>query len=110
MKSPITTHILDTSLGKTAAGVQVQLLYGNAMIAEAQTNADGRILDWLPSTYTLQVGHYQIRFFIGEWMEAQGRECFYPSVTIDFIIKNTTEHYHVPLLINPFGYSTYRGS
>jgi 5-hydroxyisourate hydrolase len=110
MKSPITTHILDTTLGKTAQGVQVQLFYGTTQIAQGITNQDGRILDWLPIDHQLEAGQYQIRFSVGEWMQSQNRECFYPVVNIDFIIKNTKEHYHVPLLINPFGFSTYRGS
>jgi 5-hydroxyisourate hydrolase len=110
MKSPITTHILDTSIGRPAAQVQISLFYQGHQIASGQTNDDGRILQWLPLDYQLKSGIYQIVFEIGDWMKAQNRACFYPKVTIDFEVQNTNEHYHVPLLINPFGYSTYRGS
>jgi 5-hydroxyisourate hydrolase len=110
MKSQITTHILDTSTGKPASGVNVSLFYQGQSLASSQTNDDGRILQWLPTDHVVQAGVYQIVFEVGDWMKSQNRACFYPSVKIDFEIIATNEHYHVPLLINPFGYSTYRGS
>ncbi len=113
MKSPITTHILDTSLGRPAAGVAVRLEQRVAdaakLIAEGVTNEDGRIADWM-GEQTLSEGVYRITFEIDAYFAKHGTESFYPSASIDFRVRNTSEHYHVPLLLNPFGYSTYRGS
>eukprot|EP00301_Raphidiophrys_heterophryoidea_P014363 c2236_g1_i1.p1 GENE.c2236_g1_i1~~c2236_g1_i1.p1 ORF type:complete len:144 (-),score=31.77 c2236_g1_i1:65-433(-) len=119
-KGPITTHILDTSQGRPAKGVPVTLLIsapagaGGAKFTEigrGVTDADGRIMTLLSPTHTLVPGEYQISFALKEYFEAQGvTEYFYPHATIDFIVKNVNQHYHVPLLLNPFGFSTYRGS
>ena len=113
MKSPITTHILDTSLGCPAANVKVHLEREDGTdlvpLAEGTTDHDGRIGDLIENG-SLQPGTYQIRFDTQSYFDAQNRDCFYPSVTIRFSVKQTDEHYHVPLLLNPFGYSTYRGS
>ena len=107
MKSPITTHILDTSKGTPAQGVAVELLFRNGetweSLANAKTDNDGRLLDWFSGD--LKKGQYRLRFETGSYQKG-----FYPQVQIDFEVQNTKEHYHVPLLLNPFGYSTYRGS
>lgn len=112
MSSPITTHVLDTSAGRPAEGVRITLefLDGEAFreVGEGSTNADGRITDLLDGE--LQRGTYKITFHVGEYFDAQGRPSFYPSVPVIFAIRAPGEHYHVPLLLNPFGYSTYRGS
>ncbi len=110
-KSPITTHILDTSLGRPAAGVEVRLERASdgAEIGKGVTNADGRITD-LMEPGTLTAGVYRIRFETGPYFAAAERESFYPSVEITFEVRSADEHYHVPLLLNPYGYSTYRGS
>ncbi len=113
MKSPITTHILDTNLGKPAANVACVLFRKVddqwTKIASGQTNSDGRIVDWMQETER-KSGIYRIEFDTDGYFETLGQACFYPSVTIDFRIVATDEHYHVPLLLSPFGYSTYRGS
>jgi 5-hydroxyisourate hydrolase len=108
----ISTHILDTSRGKPAAHVAVVLESMEGpdwkSIAKGTTDDDGRIkplLETIPSP-----GTYRIRFEVGPYFEAQGFECFYESVSVEFVVKSETEHYHVPLLVNPFGYTTYRGS
>lgn len=106
MKSPITTHILDTSLGRPAAGVRVvleRISGGEVEIGSGTTDADGRVADFGFSE--LQAGVYRLTFHVGEY--ASG---FYPQVPVVFEVVATDEHYHVPLLLNPFGYSTYRGS
>lgn len=108
MKSPITTHILDTSIGKPAAGVEVTLERAGQTIGRGVTNDDGRITDLLASA--LEAGDYRITFATGAYFARQGRACFYPRVEIHFSVAAPNEHYHVPLLLNPFGYSTYRGS
>lgn len=117
MSSPITTHILDTSVGRPAAGVVVtlerQVQSGEARsweaIGDGKTDDDGRVKDLLPPD-TLIAGIYRIHFEIGAYFQALGREAFYPEATIVFQVKNPEEHYHVPLLLNPYGFSTYRGS
>lgn len=111
--SQITTHILDTSLGRPAAGVQVLLLQatdtGWQDLTSGVTNADGRISDLLPPATELAVGIYKLAFVVQEYFERQNVKAFYPVVEICFAVT-AAEHYHVPLLLNPFGYSTYRGS
>jgi len=113
MRSPITTHILDVNLGKPAANVDV-VLYRKVgdnfeQIAKDKTNSDGRIVDWMDETER-QAGIYRVEFDTDGYFAALGQECFYPSVAIDFRIVATDEHYHVPLLVSAYGYSTYRGS
>ena len=112
--SPITTHILDTSLGKPAAGVEVVLETGKGdtwnRIGQGVTNADGRVGDLLAEESTPAAGEYRIHFATSAYFRSQGRESFYPGVTVHFEVRDPSEHYHVPLLLNPFGYSTYRGS
>lgn len=110
--SPITTHILDTTRGKPAVGVSVVLFRHQrewAEIARGITNADGRISDLLPKETVLPTGIYKLRFETGAYFEALDSSTFYPFVEIAFQLT-TGEHYHVPLLLTPFGYSTYRGS
>ncbi|MFM2358929.1 MAG: hypothetical protein RLY16_922 [Bacteroidota bacterium] len=111
--SQITTHILDTSIGKPAAGVAIslheQLENGWQQIANGITNADGRIAGLLPAGEVLPIGVYKMIFETKSYFEAKAIESFYPVVEIIFHLK-TSEHYHIPLLLNPFGYSTYRGS
>eukprot|EP00644_Phytophthora_capsici_P012388 jgi/Phyca11/122020/e_gw1.46.62.1 len=115
-KSPVTSHILDTSLGRPAADVRVELQqFVNGQwirINEGRTNTDGRVSSHLvPESLSFQAGTYRMVFYTQAYFEANGvTEFFYPEVTIAFVVKDPTQHYHVPLLINPFGYSTYRGS
>jgi 5-hydroxyisourate hydrolase len=111
--SQLTTHILDTTKGKPAEGVTIILYQGGNdewnEIARGITNNDGRIKDLLGSNGTVQFGIYKMRFETKDYFDKAGTATFYPYVEIIFEIK-TTEHYHIPLLLNPFGYSTYRGS
>ncbi len=109
--SGITTHILDTSLGRPASGVQVTLEFANgenwAKIGSGTTNQDGRTE---PLVNECQKGTYRISFEVGEYFRKSKTSAFYPSVQIQFRVENPGEHFHVPLLLNPYGYSTYRGS
>ncbi|MCB2375987.1 hydroxyisourate hydrolase [Hymenobacter sp. BT635] len=111
--SQITTHILDTTLGRPAQGVTIALaaLQSETWVelARGRTNQDGRIPDLLPQGQQLPLGTYQMKFFTQEYFERQGTTIFYPFVEIVFNVL-AAEHYHIPLLLNPFGYSTYRGS
>ena len=112
MRRPITTHILDTSLGRPAVGVPVRLDRLDVewhTLGAGRTDADGRVTNLL-APGTLTPGTYRMHFDTSAYWEEQGGEGFYPFVDIVFSVVATDEHYHVPLLLNPFGYSTYRGS
>ncbi len=110
----ITTHVLDTSLGKPAAGLAVVLERrqggGWQRVNSAVTGADGRTPELLPPSATIAPGTFRLVFDTGAYFRAQGVAAFYPEVAVAFEIQNPTEHHHVPLLLSPFGYSTYRGS
>jgi 5-hydroxyisourate hydrolase len=114
MKSPITTHVLDTMRGRPAEGIRVSVekKIGGAWmkLASGKTNADGRIADLLPANFALSTGTYRMRFETAAYFKRINTRAFYPSVDVTFEIKDVTSHYHIPLLLSPFGYSTYRGS
>ena len=111
--SQITTHILDTSKGKPAWGVAIKMYkkVGTEWIQVAKgiTNKDGRVSNLMIEDELLPYGIYKLNFDTKHYFDALEIETLYPFVEIIFEIK-TTEHYHIPLLLNPFGYSTYRGS
>lgn len=105
----LSTHVLDTSAGRPAEGVPVQLRSADgSLVGEGRTDADGRVASIGPDR--LEAGDYSLRFDTAAWFTAAGTTGFYPEVTITFTVAEGGEHYHVPLLLNPFGYSTYRGS
>lgn len=112
--SAITSHVLDTSVGTPAAGVPVTLdrLDGSGWktLASGVTGDDGRLRDLLPDETQIAPGTYRLRFDTAVYFRARGVETFYPQVEVIFLIKDAAQHYHVPLLVSPFGYSTYRGS
>jgi len=111
--SPITTHVLDTARGQPAAGLPIrldrQVGHGWSELASGVTNADGRIAN-LMAEGALEAATYRMCFDTGIYFAAQGVPGFYPYVEVVFTITAPDEHYHVPLLLSPFGYSTYRGS
>jgi 5-hydroxyisourate hydrolase / 2-oxo-4-hydroxy-4-carboxy-5-ureidoimidazoline decarboxylase len=111
--SQITTHILDTSLGIPAKNITIKLQHqidGSwKSFSQGVTNADGRVADLLPPAKILEGGYYKMVFEIGNYFDLQNIQSFYPLAEIIFSIRDD-KHYHVPLLLNPFGYSTYRGS
>ena len=113
--STISTHILDTSRGRPAAGVSISLEILNAgegwsPLSQAVTDKDGRVKSFVLTEPELGAGTYRLVFSVGKYFSALGEQSFYPEVTVSFLIDGGAEHYHVPLLISPFGYSTYRGS
>ncbi len=107
--SSLSTHILNTSTGLPAADVRVIHSFNGAVIATALTNKEGRIADLLGGK-GLEVGEHKLEFEIGAYFSDQKVEYFFPKVVIDFLIKDASRSHHVPLLISPFGFSTYRGS
>src|ERR1700728_354383 len=101
--SGISTHILDTSTGRPAAGVAVSLFQEDRQIGSGISNADGRCPDLLSE---VSAGTYRIVFEITSYFA----DSFYPEVSVTFIVRDPAARYHIPLLISPFGYTTYRGS
>ncbi|TQN35730.1 5-hydroxyisourate hydrolase [Blastococcus colisei] len=103
----VSTHVLDSVLGRPAAGIAVRLFAGEKPIAEGVTDRDGRCRLTEDAT---AAGTHRLVFATGQWFAEQGREAFYPEVWITFAVVEPGEHHHVPLLLAPFAYSTYRGS
>jgi len=112
--SGITTHVLDTARGKPASGVPVLLEIrteeGWRELGRAATDADGRARHLLSEGTSLISGTYRITFATAVYFQDQGVEGFYPEASIVFDVRDAAQHYHVPLLLSPYGYSTYRGS
>jgi 5-hydroxyisourate hydrolase len=131
--SAVTTHVLDTAKGTPAVGVAVRLervsggaeagggtgagagagtsgggTSGGGEIARGQTDADGRVGDLGPAE--LPPGTYRLVFGTGDYFAGQGQAAFFPEVTVVFVLADPASHYHLPLLLSPFAYSTYRGS
>ena len=104
--SSLSTHVLDTALGRPAAGVPVQLYRGDVLEASGTTDADGRIGELAPK---LERGTYRLRFDVTTYAESTGQDIFFPEVCVTFTVADE-RHYHVPLLLSPFAFSTYRGS
>ncbi len=110
----ITTHVLDTALGRPAAAVSITLEVRSAdswtLVGRGATDADGRLRD-LTSDHAVRAATYRITFDTAAYFTAQSVPAFfYPTVTIEFSVVDPSQHFHVPLLVSPFGYSTYRGS
>lgn len=112
--SGITTHVLDISRGQPAAGVPVTLELeaagGWQLVGQGITNADGRVSDLWAAEAPFASGVYRLIFDTRTYFAGNNIQGFYPQVTVVFQIENSSQHYHVPLLLSPFGYSTYRGS
>ena len=110
--SAVTTHVLDGALGEPAAGVAVRLEHADGRhpspLAEGITDGDGRVRDLGPDD--LPPGTYRIVFDTGAYFARSGRRTFYPEVAVSFLVDRADGHYHVPLILSPFAYSTYRGS
>lgn len=104
--STCSTHVLDAAVGRPAAGIPVLLTSVDAALAEAVTDADGRVR----FEQDLPPGDYRLTFATGPWFSAQQRKSFYPGVTLHFTVEPREDHYHVALLLSPFSYTTYRGS
>jgi 5-hydroxyisourate hydrolase len=112
--SAITTHVLDVAQGRPAAGIAVTLEFsegdGFRLLGRDATDADGRARSLLPAGAPLRAGTYRLTFATGAWHRAQGVVAFWPEVSVLFEVRDPDAHHHVPLLLSPFGYSTYRGS
>jgi len=112
--STVSTHVLDTARGRPAAGVRVRLDAATGdgwdRVGATTTDDDGRAPDLLGPDARVQPGVYRLIFDTGAWFAEQGVPHFHPHVTVAFEVTGGDDHCHVPLLLSPFGYSTYRGS
>jgi 5-hydroxyisourate hydrolase len=112
--STLSTHVLDVAVGKPAPGLSILLeaVLGSGFreLARGTTNNDGRVKDFLPAGAALGPGLYRLTFDTAGYFAARGTKGFYPYVHITFELGAADEHYHVPLLLSPWGFSTYRGS
>jgi 5-hydroxyisourate hydrolase len=110
----LTTHVLDTALGRPAQGLKIDVLSDSKMLRSVVTNADGRVDGPLLEGEAFRVGVYDLRFHAGDYLRATQsglkEPLFLDVIPIHFGISDASQHYHVPLLLSPFGYSTYRGS
>lgn len=108
--STLSTHVLDTALGKPAQGVHVVLKHGGAVLGSGNTDADGRVKDIAGVGTKLNAGEYSLTFSVADYFRNSSRQSFYSDIVVTFSLVDGDAHYHVPLLVSPFGYSTYRGS
>jgi 5-hydroxyisourate hydrolase len=106
--SAVTTHVLDTAAGRPAAGVPVRLERDGTVLAASVTDDDGRARDLGPDR--VEAGTYRLVFDTAAYFAATGRPCFFPEVGLAFRVTDPDQHHHVPVLLSPFAYSTYRGS
>jgi 5-hydroxyisourate hydrolase len=120
----LSTHVLDTSLGRPAAGINVTLervndprtasaggtLAVTTLVGRGVTDENGRLANFTSAGETLEPATYSLTFHVGDYLRGTARDVFFPEVTVRFVVRDTEEHYHIPLLLSPFGYSTYRGS
>jgi 5-hydroxyisourate hydrolase len=103
----VSTHVLDAGVGRPAVGVRVRLFAGDELVAEGVTDGEGRCRLTEGAT---AAGPHRLVFATGPWFADQGRDTFYPEVVLAFAVREPADHHHVPLLLAPFAYSTYRGS
>ncbi|CAB4691761.1 unannotated protein [freshwater metagenome] len=107
--SGLSTHVLDTTTGMPGVAIKVTHSINGIVQASATTNSDGRVTDLLEGK-SLASGSHTLTFEVAPYFAKENRETFYANINIDFIVTDTTRHYHVPLLLSPFSFSTYRGS
>lgn len=112
---PITTHALDTARGLPARGLAITLEFLTdgarpRLLGQGHTDDDGRLRGLLRPGHVLEPGTYRLTFDTGAYFAASNTPTFFPSVQIVFAVDDGAQHYHVPLLLNPYGYSTYRGT
>ena len=112
--NPLSVHILDLQTGQPTAGVTVTLEQqsqdGWRQLASGVTNAQGRIAEMYPADQAMQAGDYRIVFKTGEHYARLKQDTFFPEIPVQFHVEKTGQHYHIPLLLSPFGFSTYRGN
>ncbi|MEO8489284.1 hydroxyisourate hydrolase [Pseudomonas sp.] len=112
--NPLSVHVLNLENGLPSAGVKVTLeQHAGAQwqpLSEGVTNQQGRIAELFPANRSMTAGEYRVVFKTGDYYKKANRETFFPEVPVIFQVKQTDQHYHIPLLLSPYGFSTYRGS
>lgn len=113
-RNPISVHVLNTQTGKPSSGVKVDLEQQQSgkwvTLASKITDKDGRIGAFYPEGNKFSAGQYRVTFHTGDYFQQQHQSTFFPDVPVNFQVSNTQEHYHIPLLLSQYGFSTYRGS
>lgn len=105
----LSTHVLNTATGKPAVNLKVSHIFNSAVQNSGITDSDGRVAQ-LDGGKGLEIGEHKLRFETAGYFQAQGVDYFFPEVVISFLVNNSKSSHHVPLLLSPFGFSTYRGS
>ena len=108
--STISTHVLDTSLGKPAQGVRVTLERDHSLLGSGVTDEDGRVRELMQGAASLAEGEYPLTFAVGDYFAGSKRSSLSNKIVVNLQIGADAQHYHIPLLLSPFAYSTYRGS
>lgn len=113
-KNPLSVHVLNTETGLPSSNITVVLeaQQGDKWVTlnEGKTDNNGRITELYPKDTNLQKGVYKVTFKTGDWFKANNKRSFFPEVPVVFVIDGNLEHYHIPLLLSSYGYSTYRGN
>ncbi|WP_065261381.1 hydroxyisourate hydrolase [Pseudomonas bananamidigenes] len=112
--NPLSVHVLNLENGLPSPGINVTLEHHVGQdwqpLAQGTTNEQGRIAELFPANQPFKAGEYRVVFKTGEYLEKAGHETFFPEIPVIFKVKQTDQHYHIPLLLSPYGFSTYRGS
>jgi 5-hydroxyisourate hydrolase len=112
--NPLSVHVLNLETGVPSSGINVTLErhVGDTWqsLAQGTTNEQGRIAELYPANTSLQKGEYRVVFKTGDYYKKTGHDSFFPEIPVIFEVKQTDQHYHIPLLLSPYGFSTYRGS
>ena len=112
--NPLSVHVLNLENGLPSPGVNVTLEIHVGQnwqpLAQGVTNEQGRIGELFPEKQAMEAGQYRVVFKTGEYFKKAGRDTFFPEIPVIFEVKNADQHYHIPLLLSPYGFSTYRGS
>ena len=112
--NPLSVHVLNLENGLPSPGVNVTLEKHVGQnwqpLAQGVTNEQGRIGELFPEKQAMKAGQYRVVFKTGEYFKKAGRDTFFPEIPVIFEVKNADQHYHIPLLLSPYGFSTYRGS
>lgn len=112
--NPLSVHVLNLENGLPSPGIEVTLEKHQGTkwlpLAQGTTNEQGRIGELFPSQQPFEAGEYRVVFKTGAYFKQAGRETFFPEIPVIFQVKQTDQHYHIPLLLSPYGFSTYRGS
>ncbi len=112
--NPLSVHVLNLQTGVPSAGVEVTLEQHVGkdwqVLAHGTTNEQGRIAELFPADHAFVAGEYRVVFQTGDYYKRTGQETFFPQIPVIFQVKQTDQHYHIPLLLSPYGFSTYRGS